>query len=123
MLMRFNSKGCIITTVALVIVGFIVSIVIVLAVWRGRAWRARLTAEAPASVTNVMTREVRRRRSNRDETVVTYRYVVGGITYTGERTHSGRHNEYSPGTPWKACYDPSNPSDSLLVAPDYQCGQ
>ncbi len=84
--MRFNAKSCLITAVALIFVGIITSIIIGVAVWRGRVWRGTLTAETPATVTNVTFREVRGRRrgsSTRDETVVAYTYTVGGRTLTG----------------------------------------
>lgn len=116
---RFNAKGCIVAVVILVFTG---CIAIGIAIWRGRVWRDRLTAETPATVTNVTFREAPRRPS-RDTTLVSYSYTVGGRDYTGERIESGRSTEYSTGAPRKACYDPANPSVSMLVAPDYQCGQ
>lgn len=123
--MRINVRGCAIAAIILAVVGILVGIIIGITVWRGRVWRAKLTAEAPAVVTNVVLRERRRRRGGTSyETIVDYSYSVGGRSYTGQRTESGNNAaDYRAGARRKVCYNPSDHSDSLLVPPDYQCGQ
>lgn len=122
--MRLKSKGCFITALILVLVGIVAVVVTVIASWRGGAWRAKLTAEAPAAVTGVRHEYQKLRRGSRNETMIFYRYEVGGRTFTREMTEPGDSRErYPPGERWKVCFNPSDPVDSLLVQPDYQCGQ
>lgn len=57
-------------------------------------------------------------------TVVRYKYVVGGKTYPGVGVLDGDVHQWFPaGQGARACYDPANPSDSMPALGDAQCGQ
>ncbi|MDB5695095.1 MAG: hypothetical protein JWN21_638 [Sphingomonas bacterium] len=73
---------------------------------------ARMTGTARATVVTAESTG----RSNRYE----YRYVVGGRTYQGSALLSGF--AFAAGSAAIACFDPEDPSQSMLKRMDSSCG-
>lgn len=103
------------------------------------AWRAGRWPHAQGTVTRSWTETVTREINPTDTTGpttsrisvrVTYRYVVGGTAYSGDRmtffpstmTHGFAHlarehrDRYAAGTSLDVRYDPRNPSDAVIEA-------
>jgi FtsZ-interacting cell division protein ZipA len=118
----------------LIVVGIIIAIVAVVGFffWLNKKRLARLTAEAPAEVLSVTlernrtTRNSNGRRKNRTdtETDIRYRFAVEGKPIAASTSKSGDvTGTYKVGMQAKACYNPSNPAESEVFAPDHKCGQ
>ena len=86
----------------------------------------RLTAEAPAEILRVADRGSAAQRNR--QTVVDYRYVVGGTTYEARVIKRGPNKrpdasrpDYVVGQPAKVCYNPSRPRTAEVFTPAYRC--
>ncbi len=110
----------IIVAVVIVVAGSVA----IVAFWAEKRRLGRLTAEAPAQVTNVTVESRRKRMRTETRTRVSYSFNAGGRTIQdwGEKNGDQRAT-YSPGAPLKVCYNPSDPDESEIFTPDHKCGQ
>jgi len=89
----------------------------------------RLTAEAPAQVSEVkVTSNNRNRNYNGSSptysTRISYSFQVNGRTIETEWTKGGDvSDEFEVGRRAKVCYDPEHPDDNEIFTLSYRCGQ
>jgi hypothetical protein len=110
----------------ILIAGTIAAILCVAAIffWLTRQRLARLTAEAPASVTSVNLDTGSRKKRFDTDTRISYRYVVGGRTLDGAYTKNGdQRSVFRVGMSAKVCYNPARPEESEVFTPDHRCGR
>lgn len=109
-----------------VIVGsvvFFATVVMVITMWWSESGRKQRSATAPAEIvgaepTSWLNDPKYSRRTNGHR--VNYRFNVGGKTFSG--VHE-KYTEYKAGEQFRVCYDPKNPSDSVLHSGRKDCGK
>jgi membrane protein implicated in regulation of membrane protease activity len=121
---RFLDKAPLLTvTVPIVLFALLVCTLVIAVITYAHKQEARehwlkLTTEA-----RVLVGESTYHKDTRN-TVVRYRYAVGGKTYLGVGVLDGDlHQEFPEGQGARACYDPANPGDSMPAPGNAQCGQ
>lgn len=77
--------------------------------------QARMTAEAAGTITQVDFDEDDE-SSSLDETLLKYRYAVGGRSIEGETSRPGnRTRDFTPGQAVKVCYNPGDTGESDIA--------
>ncbi len=109
-----------------VIVGsvfFFATVTTLITVWWSDSGSKKLSATAPAEIVNAepiswLADPKYSRKTNGHR--VSYRFNVGGKTFSGVRE---KYTSYKAGEQFRVCYDPKNPSDSVLHFGRKDCGQ
>lgn len=120
---RWSGGVCVKTWVKMVLVLGGVGALLTGIVVSNEAREARMTAQAPGTITGVEFEESDE-GSSLDETLLEYRFEAGRRSVAGETSRPGnRTRDFAPGQAVKVCYNPQDMRESdIAEGAEARCG-